>query len=162
MATLLHQLIRCIPDLKPFINAKIIDDPLIFTKSLDTQFTYLIFDALRELTHESINTSTILFLFDGVDECVDKNEQAILIKILSRFIETRQFSLIVFFGSRAESQISMTFNDRRFRNSLLHLKLDKNYDADEDIRTFLDDSFLKIIKIHPRANGLSVDWPPPD
>ncbi|KJA16981.1 hypothetical protein HYPSUDRAFT_103416, partial [Hypholoma sublateritium FD-334 SS-4] len=49
VATLIHQLIRSMPDLEPIIIPRIKSDPLIFTKSLKTQFEFLIFGPLREL-----------------------------------------------------------------------------------------------------------------
>ncbi len=57
IATLVHQLLGSIPELKPVIISRIVSDSLIFTKSLRTQFKFLIFDPLCELiTHRAQRT----------------------------------------------------------------------------------------------------------
>lgn len=157
--TLVHQLIRTIPELEELIIPKVGADPLIFTKSLETQFTYLIFEPLRRLGQQLRQVPTVFLLFDGVDECIDKKGQALLIHIIARFVKTRGFPIIVFFGSRVESQLTMEFNDRRLRDLLLRFPLDNNYLAENDVRTFLNDSFLNIRETHPLARLLGKDWP---
>ncbi len=82
VATLVYQLLQRIPDLQPIIIPRIKSDPLIFTKSLKTQFEFLLFDPLRELRRQSSHLNTLVLLFDGIDECDDKDEQANLIRII--------------------------------------------------------------------------------
>ncbi|KJA22808.1 hypothetical protein HYPSUDRAFT_40588 [Hypholoma sublateritium FD-334 SS-4] len=75
VATLVHQLLQSIPDLTPIIIPRIQLDSLIFTKSLETQLNYLIFDPLRELKRQSKFLRTLVLFFDGVDECDDHTDQ---------------------------------------------------------------------------------------
>ncbi len=58
--TLVHQLIRYIPDLEHIIVSKIQSDSLIFTKSLASQFDCLIFGPLQQLQPD---------LFSGQTNC---------------------------------------------------------------------------------------------
>ena len=86
VATLVYQLFQRMPDLEPIIIPRIKSDPLIFTKSLKTQFEFLLFDPLRELKRHSTHLIMLVFLFDGVDECDSKDEQANLIRIIADFV----------------------------------------------------------------------------
>ncbi len=88
VATLLHQLLQRIPDLREIVIPIIEFDSLIFTKSLKTQFETLIFDPLRELKRKSINPHTLVLFFDGVDENNDEHDQVELIQIVADFVQS--------------------------------------------------------------------------
>lgn len=69
--TISHQLMCIIPRLEAMIRCRVYADPLIFSKSFETQFAYLIIDALRELKQQLNEIPTILFLLDGLDQYID-------------------------------------------------------------------------------------------
>ncbi|KJA17018.1 hypothetical protein HYPSUDRAFT_100881, partial [Hypholoma sublateritium FD-334 SS-4] len=159
VATLVHQLLQSIPDLKPIIIPRLESDSLIFTKSLKTQFEFLIFGPLRELKHTSLRLSTLVLLFDGVDECDDRDDQASLIRIVADFVKSNSFPMIAFFASRTEPQISAVFRSASLSDITLPLALDDKYLPDDDIRVFLNDSFDEIKRTHPFAHLLDSNWP---
>ncbi|KJA19409.1 hypothetical protein HYPSUDRAFT_143853, partial [Hypholoma sublateritium FD-334 SS-4] len=86
VATLVHQLIHQIPDLLSIIVPKIESDPLIFTKSLETQLQYLVFEPLRQLHRECPLNSAVVLLFDGVDECTGDQNQTDLVCLIADFL----------------------------------------------------------------------------
>ncbi|KJA17015.1 hypothetical protein HYPSUDRAFT_93787, partial [Hypholoma sublateritium FD-334 SS-4] len=159
VATLVHQLLQSIPDLKPIIIPRIESDSLIFTKSLKTQFEFLIFGPLHELKRSFIHLNTLVFLFDGVDECDDKDDQADLIRIVTDFVRSNNFPAIAFFASRNEAQLTAAFRSPEVTNITLRLPLDGHYLPDNDIRLFLSDSFSKIKTTHPFGHFLDDNWP---
>ncbi len=159
VATLVYQLLQRIPDLEPIIIPIIKKDPLIFTKSLKTQFEFLLFGPLRELRRQSCHLNMLILLFDGVDECDDKNEQANLIRIIADFVRSESFPAIAFFASRVEHQISTVFRSASVSNITLRLPLDDHYLPEHDIQVFLNDSFDEIKRTHPFGHLLSDNWP---
>ena len=133
-------------------------DPLIFTKSLRTQFKFLIFDPLCELIkHRGLHI--LVLLFDGVDECDDKHDQTALIQIIAEFLKSKSSPVIALFASRIEHQINMDFGSKFLSNVTYTLPLDDNYLPDDDIRLFIKDSFDEIKRAHPFARFLQKDWP---
>ncbi|KJA16994.1 hypothetical protein HYPSUDRAFT_105282, partial [Hypholoma sublateritium FD-334 SS-4] len=161
VATLIHQLLQSMPDLEPIIVPRIKMDPLIFAKSLKTQFEYLIFGPLRELKRNSLHLHTLVFLFDGVDECDNKDQQADLIRIVADFVSSNSFPAIAFFASRNEAQIITAFRSPEVTNITVRLALDNHYLPDNDIRLFLNDSFKSIKTTHLFGHYLDDNWPAP-
>ncbi len=153
------QLLPRIPELEPIIIPRIKSDPLIFTKSLKTQFEFLLFDPLRELKRQSTRLNMLVFLFDGVDECDSEDEQGNLIRIIADFVRSDSFPAIAFFASRVEDQISTVFKSASVSNITLRLPLDDHYLPEKDIRVFLDESFSEIKRTHPFGHLLSNNWP---
>ncbi len=161
VATLIHQLLQSIPDLEAIIIPQIQLDPLIFTKSLKTQFEVLIFGPLRELKCILTHLPMLVFLFDGVDECSNTDDQVLLIRIVADFVTSNSFPAIVLFASRNEPQITMPFRSTALSKITQYLPLDNNYFADNDIHLFLTDSFNEIKRTHQFAFMLSDNWPEP-
>lgn len=159
VATLVVQLIEIIPDLHPIIIPKIEADPLIFTKSLETQFKTLVFDPLRQLKSDSKAHKTLAIMFDGVDECNNHGEQTRLIRIISEFVRAGDYPVIALFASRMEPQLNATFSEANIADSLREISLDNNYSADDDIRRFVNKSFAQIRKTHPLRRTLDSHWP---
>ncbi len=59
----------------------------------------------------------------------------------------------------AEYQLQQIFRRHEVSTNLLQLALDDHYLPDEDIRLFLDDSFMQIKTSHPLSHLLDKDWP---
>lgn len=159
VATLAYQLIQLLPDTKDAITQAIESNPLIFEQSLESQLEVLIVEPLRCLPNS--NSSKLLLIVDGVDECSGADNQRNLIRVISTLLRTKSLPLIVLFGSRRETQLQMAFNTRDTDAILLRLPLDDNYQPSEDIRRFLNDSFAEIKFTHPFNDRLSQDWPTP-
>lgn len=163
VATLVHQLIHAIPELRSIIVPRIEHDSLIFAKSLETQLKTLIFDPLRIWTCElpSTDSSTVLLLFDGIDECEGDDNQVNLIRLISNLVRSQDFPVIVFFGSRPENQLKGAFSARDISSILLQLPLDNHYLPNEDIQLFMDDKFTEIKETHPFRHLCDPEWPTP-
>ncbi len=159
VATLVHQLLHTIPDLRAIIIPRIEADSLIFTKSLKTQFEFLIFAPLRELQRNCKHLQKLVLLFDGLDECNDDDDQADLIRIIAEFVGSGAFPALAFFASRNEDQITTVFRSASLSNITRQVPLDNEYRADDDIRLFLDESFDEIKRTHRFARLLSDNWP---
>lgn len=161
IATLVYQLVQQIPDLMAIIVPKIESDPLIFTKSLETQLQYLIFEPLHQLHCECVLKNIIVLLFDGVDECDGDENQMHLIRLIAYFLRNRDLPIIAFFGSRAEYHLQQIFRTHDVSTNVLQLALDDNYLPNADIRLFLDDKFKQVKETHPFNHHLDIDWPNP-
>lgn len=135
-------------------------DPLIFTKSLETQLQYLIFEPLRQL-HRNFPLTCVVLLFDGVDECSGNENQKGLVRSITNFLSSRDIPVIAFFGSHAEYQLQQIFQSQDITTNLLQLALDDHYLPDDDIRLFLDVEFTQIKNTHPFRWNLHRDWPDP-
>ncbi|KJA23441.1 hypothetical protein HYPSUDRAFT_119133, partial [Hypholoma sublateritium FD-334 SS-4] len=159
VASIAHQVMQIIPELKAIIIPKIHDDPLIFKKSLLTQFKYLIFDPLRDMAKQNISHSVLVLLFDGVDELNDKDDQMNFIRTISNFMGSEGFHVIAFFGSRNEPQLASVFRSKDISRNLLQICLDHKYSSDADIRVFLNDSFSRIKETHGLRHLLKPCWP---
>ncbi|KJA29544.1 hypothetical protein HYPSUDRAFT_221447 [Hypholoma sublateritium FD-334 SS-4] len=161
VATLVNQLIKQIPDLASLVIPRIQADPLIFKQSFETQFETLIYEPLRQLHLESPFQKAILFLVDGVDECEGDANQGTLISTLIRLLQSNTIPIIVLFASRPENQIKAQFHSPKAYTNTYPLALDAHYLPDEDIRTFLDDSFADIHASHPFKHLIPDEWPAP-
>ena len=159
VATLVNQLMRSIPALTSIVIPVIEADPLIFTKSLETQFESLVFQPLRQFMNDSRGLNTLVFLFDGVDECDRHDGQTQLIRIVSDFIIKRDYPAIVFFASRAEPQLNTMFREPRITDILQEISLDNNYSSDDCIRLFVNRSFTQIKNTHHLSHTLAPNWP---
>ena len=159
VATLVDQLMRSIPALMSIVIPVIESDPLIFTKSLETQFESLVFQPLLQFMNDSRGLNTLVFLFDGVDECDRHDGQIQLIRIVSDFIRKRDYPAIVFFASRAEPQLNATFREPRIADILHEISLDNKYSSDDCIRLFVNRSFTQIKNTHHLSHTFAPNWP---
>ena len=159
VATLVYQIIQTIPSIIEIVIPRIQLDPLIFNKSLQTQFEYLIFDPLRQLHSQSSSQPTLVLLFDGVDECNNELDQESLIRILASFVGTTVYPVIAFFASRPEHHISAPFRSAGISQMLCSVSLDGRYLPDQDICLYLTDSFKTIKNTHQFGHLLDSDWP---
>ncbi len=158
VATLAYQIIKLVPQTKGNIVHAIESDPLIFQQTFSTQLEVLIVNPLRRL-QVSDNNSGLLLIIDGVDECMGDSAQMDLIRTFSTLLQNRDLSLTILFGSRRETHMQMAFNARDTDRILKNVPLDNNYQASEDIRHFLFESFEAIKQTHPQRKRLEPKWP---
>ena len=156
--TIAYQIIQLLPQTKDIITQAIESNPLIFEQSLEKQFTVLIMEHLCHLRAPGSNWR-LLVIIDGLDECSGDDTQMNLVRTIARLLRAKDSPVIVLFGSRRENHILMAFNSREMNGMLTQLPLDNNYQPDEDIRLFLNDSFDNIKRTHPFSTRLSPDWP---
>ncbi len=161
VATLAYQLIQLLPETKKYIVEAIGSNPVGFKQTFEAQLDLLVVQPLRQLQIPD-PIWTFLFIVDGVDECDGEHTQMNLIRTVAKLLRAKNLPVIFLFGSRRESQLLMAFDYREMTGILKQLPLDNNYQADEDIRRFLNDNFDEIKQIHPLRTRLVADWPSPD
>ncbi|PPQ88225.1 hypothetical protein CVT25_005002 [Psilocybe cyanescens] len=134
-------------------------DPLIVTKSLETQFMALIREPLLELLRSGFSTNDpIVVIIDGLDECDDPKVQARIVDLSFRLLGSRDLPLKILIASRPEVDISLSF-DRKPFSTLARIALDDDYQSEEDIRHFLANKFDEIKTQHRLRSYIPIGWP---
>ncbi|KAJ3509566.1 hypothetical protein NLJ89_g5154 [Agrocybe chaxingu] len=162
IATLTYALVSSIPPTRPLIEQVIEGDPLIFKRSLETQFTNLVLEPLGHLFESGLFKQTNfppVVIVDGLDECIDQAAQRATVEAFAR--TTRRYGLPLKFlvASRPEQIIISTFKSSPVHALAFHLPLTNEYQPDDDIRTFLLDKFEEIKRTHPLGTSIPSSWP---
>ncbi|KAF9553237.1 hypothetical protein CPC08DRAFT_713949 [Agrocybe pediades] len=169
VATLAYQLYCAFPgtEVQTEILSTIQQDPLIFKKTLQQQFTSLIIRPL--ITHFSKGQSTqhcvpFLIVLDGLDECTDRNAQKAILIGLAESVHNSNLRILIFVASRPEHDIKLSFSSKYLKNmhTALSLDLENRRDSDSDIRLYLLDRFAEIkdgFDGRTTGNKLAQDWP---
>ncbi|KAF9472266.1 hypothetical protein BDN70DRAFT_868545, partial [Pholiota conissans] len=161
--TIACQIAIALPQIRPHIELIIEHDPTIFDKSLATQLQSLIIYPLKDLSasgyfsNPEINPR--LIIIDGLDECVDPKAQSMILRALADALRAHKLPLVFLIASRSEQSIQLTFNSTLLTGLWKSLVLDDTYKPDDDIRTFLTDSFQEIKSTHPHHRYIPSDWP---
>ncbi|KAF9472761.1 hypothetical protein BDN70DRAFT_968449, partial [Pholiota conissans] len=161
--TIACQIAITLPEIRPQVEFVIERDPTIFDKSIATQLQYLIIHPLKDLIASGFfsnpETSPRLIIIDGLDECADPKEQSMILRTLADALRAHTLPFIFLISSRPEQNIQLTFNSTSLAGLWKSLVLDDKYKPDDDIRTFLVDSFQEIKSIHPHHRHIPSDWP---
>ncbi|KAF9565033.1 hypothetical protein CPC08DRAFT_759757 [Agrocybe pediades] len=168
IATLAYQLYRAFrgTDVQKEILSAIQEDPLIFKKTIQQQFTSLIIRPL--MTHFSKDPFIqqcvpFLIIIDGLDECTDRTAQKVILTGLAESLRNSNLYIPIFVASRPEHDIKLSFGSKSLKDIHTALSLDLEYeDASSDIRLYLFDRFATIKDdFDNRTTGrkLAQDWP---
>ncbi|KAF4617716.1 hypothetical protein D9613_006382 [Agrocybe pediades] len=172
VATLAYQLYCAFPqtEVQTKILSTIQQDPLIFKKTLQQQFTSLIIQPLW--TYFSKNQFIqhqvpFLIAIDGLDECMDRTAQKAILTGLAESLRNSNLRIPIFVASRPEHDIRLSFDSKYLKHITTVLSLDLSGDesvleADSDIRLYLLDRFAEIKDdFNNRTTGrkLAQDWP---
>ncbi|RXW15216.1 hypothetical protein EST38_g10637 [Candolleomyces aberdarensis] len=172
--TIAYQLGLNHPILQHTIAAAVDHDPLIFTRSLQTQMDVLIvrpFESLRRSEQCDLSTFPYAILIDGLDECNGEPSTAATLRHVNATTkckaEDRQAELLtaiktsllntdlpfrIFIASRPEWAIRTALDTGGYLKELAyHIQLSDQYDATEDMCRFLRKRFQSI--------GLSIGDP---
>ncbi|KAF9470575.1 hypothetical protein BDN70DRAFT_781615, partial [Pholiota conissans] len=161
--TIACQIAIAIPEIKQHLEGIIERDPFIFDKSIATQLQFLVIHPLKDLSasgyfsNPEINPR--LIIIDGLDECADPKMQSMILRTLADALRAQKFPLIFLISSRPEQNIQLTFSSDSLTGLWKSLVLDYTYKPDDDIRTFLEDSFQEIKSTHPHRKYIPNDWP---
>lgn len=162
--TVVSELMRTFPELKPPIAKVIDDDPFLFSKTLPYQLGELLDKPLQSFQQSGdreINPR--LIIFDGLDECNDQNVQIALIEAIASAIPRLAYPFCFLIVSRPEAHIVDAFNcDPLKAATTLRLDVSNDPSADGDIRLFLEDAFEGIHFRHRHRRSLPSPWPPQD
>ncbi|KAF4621660.1 hypothetical protein D9613_012803 [Agrocybe pediades] len=163
VATLSSQISIVLPEFKDMVAAFIEDDPLIFDRSIKTQFSTLIIRPLSAILANRPADSTTtprVIIIDGLDECSAINSQRDLLLALHEVTSTT--TLIRFLlCSRPESHLNNAFSLPHIVPVICKIFLDDDYVTSKDIRVYLVDKFRQIKEGHPFRKRLPDPWPTP-
>jgi hypothetical protein len=163
-ATLAYQIAVSIPAARPFIENVVQQDPCIFSRSLEAQFTKLIAEPLVEAAvMDSLGSQCpTLILLDGLDECIGNNDgeekQCAIIKAIYTCLNCFDISLQCLIASRPEPHIRNIFKQPDILSVSHYLELDDSFDPDQDIKTFFRAEFFRICAYHTLMASVT-NWP---
>jgi hypothetical protein len=132
-------------------------DPTLLTKSMDVQLLSLIIDAFRRLSPPP--QRPYLVIIDGLDECLDKAIQQLILRLLCETITVHKLPLRFLIGSRPESHIRDSFDQESLYTVTRRVILDEAFDPGRDIQVFLRDGFAKICAKNPILSHVEQPWP---
>ncbi|KAF8161702.1 hypothetical protein BJ912DRAFT_311645 [Pholiota molesta] len=145
VATLAYQLLLSMPQISDPILSAIERDPTIFSRSLSVQMQVLVIAPLTSEPNPLPNIPRVAVV-DGVDECgPDGKSQANFLNVLgAAAAKLQHIPLIFLIASRPEFEIRQTFKQRPLNSLMRGLFLDNNYQADDDIRLYLNSKFQEV------------------
>ncbi|KAF8806016.1 hypothetical protein BYT27DRAFT_6637960 [Phlegmacium glaucopus] len=163
ITSLAYQLIVAIPQMRIHVESVIKNDPLIFSRSLETQMESLIVEPLGKTfpnnrEQNADEEKPKLIILDGLDECGLPSAQAYILKVISTAVQRFPIPIYILIASRPEQEIRDSFNSQSLLSITTRIALDDTYHPDDDIRTFLVDNFtsLKATKV---GSLLPAQWP---
>jgi len=167
VATLSYQLYCAFPErnIQNIILQRINNDPLIFTRNIQHQFNVLFIEPLQILSRETSPGSApgpCLVVIDGLDECIDRAFQDVILNMLSSVAHDDDRPLRFLVASRPEHNIKTIFGSRYVLPIHTRIILDDESEAEEDIRRFLSDRFKDIKATHPFRKQIPPSWPGED
>ncbi|PPQ94745.1 hypothetical protein CVT25_007676 [Psilocybe cyanescens] len=158
-STISYQLALNFPSLRSIIDAAILDNPTLATKSIDVQLRYLIIEPLLRVTDWPAHSPTVII--DGLDECAgSKRMQSEILSLLSKAIIEHNIPLRFLIVSRPEYWISDSFEVGPLVGVTKLLSLREDRDADTDIQVYLREGFNKIYEENIRIMSYTPHpWP---
>ncbi|KAJ7681863.1 hypothetical protein DFH06DRAFT_283251 [Mycena polygramma] len=154
-ATLAYQLALNVGQLKPLISQSVESDPSIVARQMRVQLGKLIVEPSQALR----DSTTLIFLVDGLDECDTLDAQAEVLRSICTAIHRHPTKFRFLVASRPEAHIRDVFEDASF-DGILHLQnVEQSFD---DIRTYFLDEFSRIHREHRHTmSGIPTPWPSP-
>jgi len=165
IATLVYQLVKCIPEIRAHVLEAMEQDPALFSCSIQAQIQALIVKPFNAVATNEKRALTFLshprlIILDGLDKCRTSSAQTHILDALSTAIKDLHILLCFLIASRAKQDIRQAFNDQNGLGSLSwSIALDDTYHPDADIRVFLQTTFAKIKRNHPSRTRLPTSWP---
>ncbi|KAF9521545.1 hypothetical protein CPB83DRAFT_865421 [Crepidotus variabilis] len=160
--TIVSEIMRLFPELKPHVIAAVNCDPFLFSKSLRYQLEELLVKPLRAISpSQSGEVAPRLVIIDGLDECSDQEAQISLVEAIADAISRLPRPVCFFVASRPESHIVDAFErDPLKTTTALKLNLSDDPSAAMDIKLFLEVGFQEIQLNHRHRRLLPSAWPP--
>ena len=159
VATIAYQICSISPAVRDVVSAFIDHDPLIFNRSLRTQFSSLVVEPLSAIYANEPQKLPRLIVIDGLDECLDRAGQRDILESLLYMVNTSHIAIRILVCSRPESQITSSFDAVRMTPVVFKVYLDDEYSPDEDIELYLHDRFAEIRQSHRLRSLIPASWP---
>jgi hypothetical protein len=132
-------------------------NPTLYTKSMVVQLQTLIVDAFKDLS--PLPQRPYLVIIDGLDECHDKLDQQLILRLLCETVTVHKLPLRFLIGSRPESHIRESFDQESLYKITRRVVLDEMFDPGRDIQVFLQDGFAKICSGNSILSHVEQPWP---
>ncbi|KAF9071326.1 hypothetical protein BDP27DRAFT_525758 [Rhodocollybia butyracea] len=160
--SLAFQLAIAVPILRGIIDSIVINNPIVLTSSIETQFDQLILRPCSQVFREAQLTPDIpsLIIIDGLDECSDPIDQKRILSVIGNGMKSEHLRLHfkILVASRPEPRIRETFNSEELVHLCSRMPLDSTFQVSKDIRKFLQHNFRDILERHQDS---MVDIPRP-
>ena len=112
MATIIHQAVTAVPELKPLVADAMEKYPSILKKRLKDPIIHLLIEPINDLITSGFDKSFIpnLIIIDGLDECYGASNRCAILKAFAEALPLCRHRLRVFITSRPGVEIKMMFN----------------------------------------------------
>jgi len=158
-ATIAYQICAISPSIRKAVSDYIEYDPLIFNKSMRTQFVSLVMDPLSSCYANRLQILPRLIVIDGIDECLDVSSQRDILETITYLTTYSYFPFCFLVCSRPESNIKNVMHGVQMSAAVFKIFLGDEYHPDEDIGLYLHDQFNLIREGHIFKSSLPVSWP---
>jgi len=158
-ATIAYHAATVVPSLRNRIIAVVETDPSIFEQPLEIQLKSLLLDPIDSLSEEERLRIPNLIVIDGLDECVDREEQGYILEVLSGVVQQSSVPLKIFVASRPGMEIKHKFDDVPLLHLSTRLALDHSFKPEDDIMWILGLSFEDIKGKHYLKARIPSAWP---
>jgi len=150
-----YQLTVSVPETKLPIETALQRDHTILHQSLENQLEKLIIDPVRSV---SLPIPHMAIVIDAVDECDDRGDIAEFVEIIVGASQNHRLPFRFLVTGRAENYIQEKFAPPESVSATYSLALHE-FDAQVDIRAFLESHFARILKEKPRLmQGVQRPW----
>lgn len=163
LPTIIRQLTRTIPALKPYVDDSFNADPDICSKSLSEQFNKLFLKPFQKLDTLDLRHFYIVVI-DALDECDEEEDTLILLQLLRGLGQLQHGSLKFFLTSRPEFYVRLGFAQMpsNMHEDLMLHELPPTIVL-SDISTFIRDELASLRDQHnqffPLSKPLAASWP---
>lgn len=157
LTTLAYQITQFIPASKSAIESSLLEEVEIESQLMEDQLEKLIIRPLTALV-ESRGAPFVIIL-DALDECDDGDSMRSFLDTLIKACSSRNLPVRFLLTSRRENHIQRAFTGDVASTTTTPLKLE-DFDATEDIRTYLESRFSIIVMENPRLmQDVIPPWP---
>ncbi|KAJ2921928.1 hypothetical protein H1R20_g15164, partial [Candolleomyces eurysporus] len=173
--TLAYQFTISIPELAPHIEAAVKQNPMVLNKALEVQLMKLVVEPFKSLG-ELDNMPHRLVIIDGIDECINSDQQSrvekqyaedqerVQVRVLDliRILHSHNLPLCFLILSRPEPWIKRHVESRSFQPITETLDLYQVGDHLEDVEKFVRDELGRIAEGLDPQPGNDEGWPRED
>lgn len=112
LPTLVHQMARQSRSFCDFLLPVLQSDPIIgHSAKMKDQFDKLLMEPLRRLEYGTSSKDTFIWILDALDECDDKSDIQLLLRLIAQARDIQKLRLRVFVTSRPDIPIQDGFRD---------------------------------------------------
>lgn len=153
VATISYQLTQSIEKTKPIIENVVHNDPLIFSRAVNAQFSKLVIEPLLQVSKGSDPRKVIII--DGLDECDGDDKQCGIIDVICTAVSRHRLPFCFLVASRPEPHIRDAFNHDKLFKLSRNIPLIEDSESNNDVSKYLRSEFKRIAQ----ERRLPTTWP---